>query len=86
LLWIQTKHYDALGAHKIERLFKLEAFLIEANLTPPQKRCRLNMDISPGESQVTCNRTPPSGHSQPGRGNGRDGSHVRGRGNYNKNY
>jgi hypothetical protein len=58
------KHYDAPGASKIERLFKPAAFSVKANPTPPQKRHQLNMNISPSESQVTCNFTPPSGRGQ----------------------
>jgi hypothetical protein len=81
-----SKHYEVPGACKIERLFKPAAFLVQASPTPPPKRRRLNMNISPGECQVTYNHTPPSGRGQSGRGYGRGGSHVGGRGNYNKNY
>jgi hypothetical protein len=72
------KHYEAPGARKIERLFKPIAFSVQANPTPPPKRRRLNMNISPGDSQVTYYRTPPSGHGQSGRGYRRGGSHVGG--------
>jgi hypothetical protein len=80
------KHYEAPEARKIERLFKPVAFSVQASLTPPPKRHRLNMNKSPGDSQVTYNRTPPSGRGQSSRGYQCGGSHANGQGNYNKDY
>jgi hypothetical protein len=80
------RHYEAPRACKIERLFKPAAFSVQASPTPPPKRRRLNMNISPGDSQVTYNRTPPSGRGQSSRGYRRGGSYASGRGNYNKDY
>lgn len=79
-----TKHYEAPGARKIERLFKPASFSVNIAPTPPQKRRRLNMNVSVGETPPVQQRTPPTYQNRSGgRGSGRG---SRERGNYNQYY
>jgi len=78
-----SKHYEAPGARKVERLFKPASFSLEVSApTPPQKRRRLNINVSANEVPPAQRRTPPS-YPNRNRGGGRSGG---GCGNYNRNY
>lgn len=80
-----SKHYEAPGARKVEHLFKTASFSIDVAPTPPQKRRRLNMNVSAQDPPPTQNhKTPPA---YPNRNGGRSGGRPSGgRGNYNRNY